>query len=375
MTPNVEAFLRVIREGETDQTDAAYREINGGGHFDAPPWVHPSDGVPTSQGGRAAGAYQFLGTTWHRLGLPDFSPPNQDAGAVKLIEGRGALPEVEAGDLEAAIEKLKEEWVSLPIILANGRAAAVFAQYGGGARTADAPQTPPIQQAEIPTAAPTPQGVPMPFLALLPLIAQFIPQIMTLIKPNSVSTAKDAAVAGTILDTVVKAAGIVNADGTPAPVNAATVGAAAEKMTADPALAKTVQSAVVTHPEIMPLLEVGGGVAAARASDFQAMTAPEPFWKASAVFWISIVLLPMCYWLVGSLIVGGVPLPEDAPWWVKTAIAMFGTAWNGESRSGGFNLVIGLVLGGICGVYYGISITQQKQQSQTPVTSGPQAQG
>lgn len=225
-----------------------------------------------------------------------------------------------------------------------------------------------------PAAPAPPTGPSMPFLALLPLIAQFVPQIMTLIKPNSQSTAKDAAVAGTILDTVVKAAGIVTGDGQPAPVNAATVGQAAEKMQADPELAKRVQAAVVTHPDVMPLLEVGGGVAAAREADLKQQAAAEPFWKASAVFWISVLLLPLIYWLVGSLIVGGVQLPQEAPWWVKALISLFGTAWNGESRSGGFNLVVGLVLGGICGVYYGISITQQKQQTQA-TSSVPTQQG
>jgi hypothetical protein len=212
----------------------------------------------------------------------------------------------------------------------------------------------------------------MPFLALLPLIAQFIPQIMTLIKPNSVSTAKDAAVAGTILDTVVKAAGVLNPDGTPAPVNATTVGQAADKMAADPALAKQVQAAVVTHPDIMPLLEVGGGVAAARAADIQQQQATQPFWKASAVFWISIILLPMVYWFVGSVIVGGTEIPTEWPWYAQAPFKLLGVGWNGESRSGIANLVIGLVLGGISGVYFGISVTQQKQQTQAPTGNDSQ---
>lgn len=211
----------------------------------------------------------------------------------------------------------------------------------------------------------------MPFLALLPLIAQFIPQIMTLIKPNSQSTAKDAVVAGTILNTVVQAAGILNPDGTPAPINASTVGQAAEKMAADPELAKKAQAAVVTHPDIMPLLEVGGGVAAARAADVAQQQSTQPFWKASAVFWMSVLLLPLVFWLVGSLIVGGIfaKLPADTPTWVRVIFGLFGDGWTGEARSGGFNLVIGLVLGGICGVYYGVSVTQQKQQ--VPSTATP----
>jgi hypothetical protein len=41
-------------------------------------------------------------------------------------------------------------------------------------------------------------------------------------------------------------------------------------------------------------------------------------------------------------------------------LGMFGGGWTGEARSGGFNLVVGLILGGICGVYYGVSVTQGK---------------
>ena len=201
-------------------------------------------------------------------------------------------------------------------------------------------------------------------LALLPLIAQFVPQIMTLIKPNSVSTAKDAQVAQTILNTVTQAAGVIS-QGQQA--GASDVAAAAEKMSADPAVAQAAQQAVVTHPDIMPLLEVGGGVAAARAADIAQEQQAQPFWKVSAVFWVSVLLLPIVYWLVGSLIVGGMgaKLPANTPWWVTVILSFFGDGWTGEARSGGFNLVIGLILGGICGVYYGVSVTQQKQQATT----------
>jgi hypothetical protein len=246
-------------------------------------------------------------------------------------------------------------------------AESIFAEYGGTVSSGE-----PVAEKPTPTAAPTPQGAPVPFLALLPLIAQFIPQIMTLIKPGSASTAKDAAVAGTILNTVVQAAGILNPDGTPAPVNAATVGAAADKMTADPALAKSVQQAVVTHPDIMPLLEVGGGVAAARAADVQQQQSTVPFWKGSAVFWISVILLPMIYWYVGASIIGGIEIPADWPWYAQLPLKFFGLAWDAGAKVGLANLVVGLVLGGIVGVYFGVSVTQQKQQAESAST-GKQA--
>jgi hypothetical protein len=72
---------------------------------------------------------------------------------------------------------------------------------------------------------------------------------------------------------------------------------------------------------------------------------------------MSVLLLPLVYWFVGSVIVGGVDAGES------TFLKLFGTSWTGESRAGIANLVIGLVLGGICGVYYGISVTQQRANS------------
>lgn len=66
----------------------------------------------------AAGRYQFLKPTWDGLarqyGLTDFSPRNQDLGALALIKRRGALDDVLKGDYQAAIQKLGGTWASLP---------------------------------------------------------------------------------------------------------------------------------------------------------------------------------------------------------------------------------------------------------------------
>jgi lysozyme len=66
----------------------------------------------------AAGAYQFLYKTWVLLAksenLPDFSPDSQDKAAVALIRNAGALDDVEAGDLQPAVDKCSHIWASLP---------------------------------------------------------------------------------------------------------------------------------------------------------------------------------------------------------------------------------------------------------------------
>lgn len=66
----------------------------------------------------AAGRYQFLNDTWNGVAqqyrFKDFSPQNQDLGAIALIAQRGALNDVLKGDYRSAILKLGPEWASLP---------------------------------------------------------------------------------------------------------------------------------------------------------------------------------------------------------------------------------------------------------------------
>lgn len=135
MTPNLLAFLRAIRVGEGTQDDAGYLRLVGGGNFVSTA-LHPSENVaefppggPRSfvHGGfyekrfdsTAAGAFQETRTTWSALrkqhpDLTDFSPENQDRAAIYLIDEKGALPDIEAGNIAAAVNKVKSEWESLP---------------------------------------------------------------------------------------------------------------------------------------------------------------------------------------------------------------------------------------------------------------------
>lgn len=66
----------------------------------------------------AAGAYQFLKSTWlgiqQKLGNIAFNAAGQDAGAVQLIKNRGAYNDVLNGNLYAAIQKCNKTWASLP---------------------------------------------------------------------------------------------------------------------------------------------------------------------------------------------------------------------------------------------------------------------
>lgn len=116
--PNVQAFLKVIRRGEGTLDADGYRRIFGGQLFqsfaDHPRVTVKKSGYTSS----AAGAYQFIISTWDEtkriMSLPDFAPASQDMAALGRIAARGALADVLAGHFAAAIKKTAGEWASLP---------------------------------------------------------------------------------------------------------------------------------------------------------------------------------------------------------------------------------------------------------------------
>lgn len=81
---------------------------------------HKSGGLVST----AAGRYQFLTKTWNSInsrlsksgfkGFPTFEPKYQDQGALFLIDVRGALDDVDKGNLKGFLEAGSWEWASLP---------------------------------------------------------------------------------------------------------------------------------------------------------------------------------------------------------------------------------------------------------------------
>ena len=128
--PQVRAALDTIAWAE----GANYNTLYGSGTF-SDFSRHPNRRI--TAGGytsTAAGRYQFLHSTWAGLGLPDFSPANQDVGALMLIARRGALTQVLRGDFEGALTSgaLGKEWASLPYSpygQTNRTVAAVMAKF------------------------------------------------------------------------------------------------------------------------------------------------------------------------------------------------------------------------------------------------------
>ncbi|AFY72965.1 muramidase (phage lambda lysozyme) [Synechococcus sp. PCC 7502] len=142
---NLKAFLLAIRVHEGTSGSDGYNLIFTGKYlsdFSDHPRQEYCAGDLCSD---AAGAYQFLSTTWDvvkkRLNLRDFSPQNQDLGAIELIKMRGAYDFVIKGDLPNACDRCSWEWASMPDRNGNGRYGQpncsfaefrkLFIKYGG----------------------------------------------------------------------------------------------------------------------------------------------------------------------------------------------------------------------------------------------------
>lgn len=162
---NLRAFLYLIRNAEHTRADAAsgaaYRTFYGGARFDDmsdhPVITGELSGVPlpdstcrrarTGTGcvSTAAGAYQIIKPTWQRVReagpwggrLPDFGPDSQDEAARRILIEQGAMPLIEAGEIESAIRAAGRAWASLPGSAAGQRQldmASALAVFDDGLR-------------------------------------------------------------------------------------------------------------------------------------------------------------------------------------------------------------------------------------------------
>ena len=126
MTNNMKAFLALIAwsegtdNGRQPTKDHGYDVLVGGGNFtgyaDHPRVLVdlPRLGIKSS----AAGRYQLLARYFDaykkQLGLKDFSPESQDAIAIQQIKERGALQDIESGNIASAVRKCSNIWASFP---------------------------------------------------------------------------------------------------------------------------------------------------------------------------------------------------------------------------------------------------------------------
>ena len=132
---------RVIRFAEGTSGDRGYNTQFTGRQFDDlsrhPRQLNSSNGYTSD----AAGAYQFLSTTWDRaknaLNLPDFSASSQEKAGRYLTEQRGVNPDAviqTKEEFKAAMDKLAPEWASLPYSGVSpegyGRGSSYYGQGG-----------------------------------------------------------------------------------------------------------------------------------------------------------------------------------------------------------------------------------------------------
>ncbi len=127
--PRIKAFFEVL--GFTEGTGNNYGKVVNGRVISAPynPELvgqynvsvtnltrHPEILVQVNASikSTAAGRYQFLGSTWEELNMPNFNARSQDVGAVKLMKRRRMVEPLLAGDLRTAVTRGAPEWASLP---------------------------------------------------------------------------------------------------------------------------------------------------------------------------------------------------------------------------------------------------------------------
>jgi muramidase (phage lysozyme) len=119
---NICAFLDMIAyaEGTARLGDDGYNVIVGGALFDDYR-DHPRVIVNLPKlkiKSSAAGRYQLLSRYFDvyrdALGLSDFSPLAQDKIAIQQIKERRALTLIQQGPFEAAVQRVRNIWASLP---------------------------------------------------------------------------------------------------------------------------------------------------------------------------------------------------------------------------------------------------------------------
>jgi lysozyme len=114
LPPQTRALLRTIRFAEGTAHKDGYRTMFTGAKFDDlsrhPRRINRSNGLASD----AAGAYQFLSTTWDSVGGGAMTPERQDMGALRLVKGRGVDPNLPKGFTVEVADLLAPEWASFP---------------------------------------------------------------------------------------------------------------------------------------------------------------------------------------------------------------------------------------------------------------------
>jgi muramidase (phage lysozyme) len=351
---NVSAFLRVIREGESNQSERAYQILYGGEFFldfeDHPRkkfWEKNDEFIRNGKKDytTAAGAYQFVMSTWDPLakkyGLNDFGPTNQDIAAVALIHERGALDFVLKGQIHEAINRLSPTWASLPGSTYGqptqrlDRALKVYRDYGGRIAGETGPTitaahvepSQPVLRKEVNKMA-FPVAIVLPILQSL---TSLIPALGKMFGSGSEVAQRNVAAGAMIAEELVKVTGAVNLQ------------EAAERIQNDNAALVAAREAVGTV--LVALGEAGGGgIEGAR----KAALAPDGDWRKLVFtfpFAVFAALIPLVWFVVLASL-----LKFE---WLA--------AFTDDQRIMVLAAVINLGLGSLIGFAFGTSVGSQRK--------------
>jgi muramidase (phage lysozyme) len=114
LSPETRALLKTIRFAEGTAGANGYTTMFTGRQFSDmsrhPRQINRANGYASD----AAGAYQFLSSTWDSIGGGAMTPERQDRGAVALIRNRGVNPALPGGFTRGVADRLAPEWASFP---------------------------------------------------------------------------------------------------------------------------------------------------------------------------------------------------------------------------------------------------------------------
>lgn len=310
---NVQAFIWALRFGEGTQAADGFQIMFGGERFqdfsDHPRRVITKTMKGKTYSSSAAGVGQFIVKTWDGLvkqyGFEDFSPKNQLLGIIALIKGRGALQDVLEGRIADAVRKCNREWASLPGSPYGQPVVTMeefMREYQEGLdnlagthweEPAEALPEPsrPTPDPVVPVApAPHQKGKTMnPFLlAVLPTLLDLVPKLGKIFGSGSEVAERNVKAAEIIANTAKEAIGARNEQ------------ELVDMIRADPEAAEAVKSAI--EREWFKLEEVGGGIAAARASAEKYSLPGGPDFRKNPAFWISLLFILMPWMILVDML-------------------------------------------------------------------------
>ncbi len=369
---NVQAFLRVIRAGESHETnDEAYAALYGwrpgnGQTFDDFA-DHPRQAFKSPWGWTsAAGAFQAMcevpgkvkTDTWGdfvrwcapQRYKPLFGQEDQQLFAAWCINRRGALDDVLAGRIEQALKKCAKEWASLPgspygqPTISLERALEVYQRHGGQLEASPSTPTAPTDTATD-TSPPTPVApssdpytqegnMPLPVAPLLiPVAKAVLPELIGAIPQLGKLFGSGSAVSERNVKAL-QVAGNVIMQAT----NAASLQEATEKVLSDPTARQAASDAVQQNWFEITVAEAGGGGIEGASKRAETYFQPGHWFWLNPSFWVSLILLTFPAMLVVDVLFVhpdnyGEQLRTQIVTAVLVVIGMVGSYWIGTSVS------------------------------------------